>query len=51
MANYTSAHRSPEFWSRPDEFYPEHFLDEDGKLIQDKVSSSSVAKSGSVITG
>jgi cytochrome P450 family 2 subfamily K len=36
MANYTSAHRSPEFWAKPDEFYPEHFLDESGQLIEDK---------------
>ena len=39
MANFTSAHRSPEFWARPDEFYPQHFLDEDdsgSKLAADK---------------
>lgn len=37
MANYTSAHRSPEFWSRPEDFYPEHFIDpETGKLLANK---------------
>jgi len=36
MANYTSAHRSPEFWARPEEFYPEHFLDASGQLVEDK---------------
>ncbi|XP_050707440.1 cytochrome P450 2L1-like [Eriocheir sinensis] len=26
-------HRDPTLWERPDEFYPEHFLDADGKYI------------------
>ena len=25
-------HRNPKFWAKPNEFYPEHFLDENGKL-------------------
>ena len=35
MANLSSCHRSPEFWSNPEEFFPEHFLD-NGRLIEDK---------------
>ena len=27
-------HRSPKFWAKPYEFYPEHFLDPDGQLRQ-----------------
>ena len=29
-------HNDPKFWERPDEFYPEHFIDENGKLITKK---------------
>ena len=29
-----SAHRNPKYWAKPNEFYPEHFLDADGKLRQ-----------------
>ncbi len=25
-------HRSPKHWQKPDEFYPQHFLDEEGLL-------------------
>ena len=25
-------HRSPKFWAKPNEFYPEHFLDKNGQL-------------------
>jgi len=25
-------HRDPKHWAKPDEFYPEHFIDQDGKL-------------------
>ena len=28
------SHRSPKFWAKPDEFYPEHFLQPDGQLRQ-----------------
>jgi len=35
MCNYSACHRCPKFWEKPDEFYPEHFL-EDGKLIEEK---------------
>merc|ERR1719495_2996981 len=31
MANFNSCHRNPKFWQNP-----EHFLDEEGKLIADK---------------
>ena len=29
-----SGHRNPKYWAKPNEFYPEHFLDADGKLRQ-----------------
>jgi len=35
MANFSSCHRSPVFWKTPEEFNPEHFLD-NGKLIDNK---------------
>ena len=31
-AYFGNMHRSKEFWERPYEFYPEHFLTPDGKL-------------------
>lgn len=27
-----SCHRSPKYWEKPYEFYPEHFLDDSGNL-------------------
>eukprot|EP00088_Acartia_fossae_P043927 TRINITY_DN4649_c0_g2_i1.p1 TRINITY_DN4649_c0_g2~~TRINITY_DN4649_c0_g2_i1.p1 ORF type:complete len:489 (+),score=168.74 TRINITY_DN4649_c0_g2_i1:31-1497(+) len=36
MANISGCHRSPKHWANPDQFCPEHFL-EDGKLIENKV--------------
>ena len=35
MANLSACHRDPKFWSKPDQFYPEHFL-ENGALVEDK---------------
>jgi len=35
MCNYSACHRSPEFWEHPEQFHPEHFLQE-GKLIEEK---------------
>lgn len=29
-------HRDPKYWERPDEFYPEHFLDDQGQLLTKK---------------
>ncbi|KAK7079648.1 hypothetical protein SK128_006050 [Halocaridina rubra] len=29
-------HRDPKYWERPNEFYPEHFLDGQGKLLTKK---------------
>ena len=29
-------HRDPKFWEKPYEFYPEHFLSKDGKLLPKK---------------
>ena len=36
MCNYSACHRCPEFWEKPEEFYPEHFLTKEGSLISDK---------------
>ena len=36
IANLTACHRSPEYWKKPTEFYPEHFLDDTGKFVADK---------------
>ena len=36
MAFHEHCHKNPEYWEKPDEFYPEHFIDEDGKLISKK---------------
>ena len=27
-----ACHRNKKYWSKPDEFYPQHFLDEFGQL-------------------
>jgi len=35
MANFSYCHRDPELWTHPDQFYPEHFLD-NGKLVINK---------------
>ncbi|XP_037792868.1 cytochrome P450 2L1-like [Penaeus monodon] len=29
-------HRDPQYWEKPDQFYPEHFLDEDNQVITKK---------------
>ncbi|TRY72357.1 hypothetical protein TCAL_01006 [Tigriopus californicus] len=36
IANMTSCHRSPDYWKKPNEFYPAHFLDENGKFVDAK---------------
>ena len=36
LTNLNACHRDPEFWSHPDEFYPEHFLDAQGQYISQK---------------
>jgi len=37
MADISGCHKSTEHWEKPDQFYPEHFLGEDGELIEDKI--------------
>ncbi|KAG7155291.1 Cytochrome P450 2L1-like 8 [Homarus americanus] len=32
IANLEMCHKDPTYWEKPDEFYPEHFLDSEGKL-------------------
>ena len=32
FANLYKVHHNPEYWEKPDEFYPEHFLDKDGSV-------------------
>nr|QST15071.1 CYP370C2 protein [Diaphanosoma celebensis] len=32
FSNLYQVHHDPEHWAKPDEFYPEHFLNEDGSL-------------------
>ena len=34
MGVHGHSHRSKKYWSKPNEFYPEHFLDADGQLRQ-----------------
>ena len=36
LANLTACHMSKKHWKNPGEYIPEHFLDEDGKFIEDK---------------
>jgi len=36
MANLSACHRDPKYWSKPDQFYPQHFLNNEGELIEDK---------------
>lgn len=36
MANVEGCHRDPTYWEKPDEFYPEHFLDKEGRLLTKK---------------
>ncbi len=37
VANFTSCHRDPAYWKSPLDFLPgEHFLDADGKFIENK---------------
>merc|ERR1712123_121631 len=35
MANLSACHRDPKYWTKPDQFYPEHFLT-NGALVEDK---------------
>jgi len=35
MANLSACHRDPKYWAKPDQFYPEHFL-ENGALVDNK---------------
>ena len=35
MANLSACHRDPKYWAKPDQFYPEHFL-ESGALVENK---------------
>jgi cytochrome P450 len=32
MANSYQVHHDPQYWERPDDFYPPHFLNEDGSV-------------------
>jgi cytochrome P450 len=35
IVNLWSFHNDPDFWSDPEVFYPERFLDEEGQLLKD----------------
>ena len=32
MANIEYCHNDPRYWKYPNKFYPEHFIDENGKI-------------------
>lgn len=36
VANLTACHRDPKHWKNPDKFDPEHFLDDNGKFVEDR---------------
>jgi len=36
MANLSQCHRDPKLWLKPDQFYPEHFLNDQNKLKKDE---------------
>ncbi|KAK7086808.1 hypothetical protein SK128_000309 [Halocaridina rubra] len=36
MTSLECCHTDPNLWKNPDEFYPEHFLDQDGRLLAKK---------------
>ena len=36
MANQEDCHTNKKYWKKPNEFYPEHFINENGQLITKK---------------
>jgi len=34
MANLSACHRDPRWWSKPEQFHPEHFLNEEGEVVE-----------------
>nr|APH81372.1 cytochrome P450 CYP3029B2 [Tigriopus kingsejongensis] len=36
IPNFTACHQSPKYWKKPLDFYPEHFLDDNRKFIDNK---------------
>jgi cytochrome P450 len=36
MCNISACHRCPDFWEKPEEFHPEHFLGAEGELLEGK---------------
>ena len=45
MANLHAVHRDPEVWKKPEEFDPNNFLDDDGKLVNlDRLVAFSIGK-------
>lgn len=38
IAHQECCHRDPNYWEKPDQFYPGHFLDKDGNFISKKES-------------
>ncbi|XP_071548209.1 cytochrome P450 2L1-like [Panulirus ornatus] len=34
MSHLEACHKDPSYWEKPNEFYPEHFLDEQGKFVK-----------------
>nr|Q27712.1 RecName: Full=Cytochrome P450 2L1; AltName: Full=CYPIIL1 [Panulirus argus]AAB03106.1 cytochrome P450 [Panulirus argus] len=34
MSHLECCHRDPSYWEKPNEFYPEHFLDDQGKFVK-----------------
>ena len=42
-------HRDPKYWEKPNEFYPEHFLDEHQGQIRQKIEGFFPFSTGNIL--